>query len=303
VSAARAAADDRAALLARGRGRRAVKRTDAHDLAAADPGGLDLDAVPAPYTTLGDAALDDRERADLETCERAVAGLQRALAVAGKALATIHQARLYRESHATFEAYVEERWGMKRAHAYRLIEAWPVAAALSPIGDTNEAQVRELLPAVKRHGLEAARAVYEELREQGGRVTAARIREAVRVLPPRLAAPEQARDVIRAAAASRPAPPAQRTGEEDQDQDVVDAELVEEGPRAVAVLASVLERQRRLYDDLGGGLVTEALTADPGRAEHLLREIGRYAKRTAHRARPPAPDADDRAPGSTPAHT
>lgn len=292
--AASAAADDDLALLARGRNRRAVKRADAHNLAAADPGGLDLDAVPAPYIARGEGELDERERADLVTCEQAVAGLQRALAVAGKALATINQARLYRETHPTFEAYVEDRWGMKRAHAYRLIEAWPVAAALSPIGDTPESQVRELLPAVKRHGLDAARAVYEELREQGGRVTAARIREAVRVLPARLAAPEQARDVIRAAVAEgRLAPPRQKTDDDqDQGEDVVDAELVEEDTAPVAVLASVLTQQQRLYDKLGDGLVVEALTAEPARAEHLLREINRYAKRTAYRARPPAPGGD-----------
>jgi hypothetical protein len=292
VSAARnatAAADDRLALLQRGRKGRAVKRADAH-LETAEL--LDLDAVPAPYDPHGEAALDEAERTDLATCEQAVAGLQRALATAGKALATINRARLYRETHPTFEAYVEDRWGMKRAHAYRLAEAWPVAAALSPIGDTNEAQVRELLPAVKRHGLDAATAVYAELREQGGRVTAARIRDAVRVLPARLATPEQARDVVRVAVAEgRLNVPALRPAELDQadEGDVVEAELVDEGGRAVAVLASVAERQRRLYDELGGGLVAEALTADPGRAEALLRDVAQYANRTAYRARQTRP--------------
>lgn len=289
MNAARATkppADDRAAILLRGRKERAVRRPDAH-LAAAEP--VDLDNVPAPYEARGEAALDDAERADLATCEQAVAGLQRALAVAGKALATINAARLYRETHPTFEAYVQERWGMQRAHAYRLIDAWPVAAALSPIGDTNEAQVRELLPAVKRHGIDTARAVYEELHEQGdGRVTAARIREAVRMLPPRVAEPNQARHVIRQAVREgRIAPPTPAPGANtaQAEADVVDAELVGEGARAVAVLASVLDRQQRLYDELGGGLVAEALTVEPGRAQHLLQEIARYANRTAYRAR------------------
>jgi hypothetical protein len=40
-----------------------------------------------------------------------------------------------------------------------------------------------------------------------------------------------------------------------------------------------------LYDELGGGVVAEALVSDPGRAEHLLREIGQYANRTAWRVR------------------
>jgi hypothetical protein len=281
VSPARPAPEpDRLALLQRGKTNRAVKRRDAH-LEVAET--LDITAVPAPYDPRGDGALDDDERADLATCEQAVAGLQRALAAAGKALATINAARLYRDTHGTFEAYVEDRWGMKRANAYRLMKAWPVAAALSPIGDTNEGQVRELLPAAKRHGIEAAVAVYAELHEQGGRITAARIHEAVRALPPRLAAPEQARDVLRAAAASgRLTPPAPRPAPDD---DVVDAEIVGEDTSAIADLATLLDRQKRLYDDLGGGLVDRALQADAGAAEELLRGLSRYAGRTAHRAR------------------
>jgi hypothetical protein len=209
-----------------------------------------VEAVPAPYGPGHVEHLDDSERADLVTCEQAVAGLHRALAVAGKALATIQKARLYRESHPTFEAYVEDRWGMKRAHAYRLIDAWPVAAALSPIGDNpiNEAQVRELLPAVKRHGLEAGTAVYKALTEDSGRVTAARIREAVRALPKRLANPEDVPYLVRTAAREAAAT-AQSTGRDAEGQgdgEVVDAELVEDGSRAVAVLASVLDRQRRV---------------------------------------------------------
>lgn len=277
---------DRLALLQRGKTNRAVRRRDAH-LEVAD--AVDIQAVPAPYDPRGTADLDDAERADLATCEQAVAGLQRALAAAGKALATINAARLYRETHGTFEAYVEERWGMKRANAYRLINAWPVAAALSPIGDTNEGQVRELLPAAKRHGLEAAVAVYAELHEQGGRVTAARIHEAVRALPPRLAAPEQARDVLRAAAAAgQLTAPAPRTAPDD----VVDAEIVGEDGDPVGDLAALLARQKRLYDDLGGGLVDRALQADAGRAEELLRETARYAGRTAHRARAGLTDSE-----------
>lgn len=292
MSAARAtaAADDRLAILNRGRKGRAVKRADAH-LDAVEP--VDLVAVPDPYDARGDGALDEAERTDLATCEQAVAGLQRALATAGKALSVINRARLYRETHPTFEAYVEDRWGMKRAHAYRLAEAWPVAAALSPIGDTNEAQVRELLPAVKRHGLDAATAVYAELREQGGRVTAARIRDAVRALPARLATPEQARDVVRVAVAEgRLGPPALRPelGDQADDKgDIVEAELVGEGAAAVGVLASVADRQRRLYDELGGGVIVEALTAEPGRAEALLRDITQFANRTAYRARQARP--------------
>ncbi|CCF84129.1 hypothetical protein NITHO_3110002 [Nitrolancea hollandica Lb] len=57
-------------------------------------------------------------------------------------------ARDVRETgYQRFEDYCRERWGWKRAHAYRLIDSAQVAGALSPIGDkapANEAQAREL---------------------------------------------------------------------------------------------------------------------------------------------------------------
>lgn len=45
-----------------------------------------------------------------------------------------------------FEDYCRERWGWKRAHAYRLMDSAQVAGVLSPMGDTptNERQAREL---------------------------------------------------------------------------------------------------------------------------------------------------------------
>lgn len=269
-------AEDRLALLQRGRRGRAVHHADAR-INIDEP--VDLDAVPAPYLARDADQLDEAERADLATCERAVAGLQRALAVAGKALATINQARLYRETHATFADYVEDRWGMKRAHAYRLIEAWPVAATLSPVGDTNEAQVRELVPAAKRHGVQVATAVFKELREQGGRMTAARIREAVRALPSRVLDPDMARYVIRQAVregritppGARPAEPAQPAPDKAE-------------PEPIAKLRRLVEMQQAVYDQ-SYAVVPAAMAADPGTGEELMRQLRAFALRTAHRNR------------------
>ena len=39
----------------------------------------------------------------------------------GQALRNIHDWRLYRETHATFEAYCRDRWNIGRAYAYKLI--------------------------------------------------------------------------------------------------------------------------------------------------------------------------------------
>jgi hypothetical protein len=65
-------------------------------------------------------------------------------------ITAIRDRRLYRRDFATFDDYCRERWGMKRAHAYRLIDAAGVAFSMSPIGDienalpANEGQAREL---------------------------------------------------------------------------------------------------------------------------------------------------------------
>lgn len=82
----------------------------------------------------------------------------------------IRDARLYRDTHATFEDYVEQRWDISRSPAYRLIDAWPLAERLSPIGDKlNERQVRELLPLASRPGHDAAVTVYRTVAETESR--------------------------------------------------------------------------------------------------------------------------------------
>lgn len=163
-------------------------------------------ALPAPYEAISDSPnLVDVERSDLAACEAAIDSLRVAFWAAGKALQVVRDARLYRGTHATFEDYVEERWQMGRAYAYRLIQAWPVAEALSPIGDNviNEGQVRELLPVASKHGTDAAVTVYQTVAEADGvRVTADVLKGAVRALPRGEFDPGQAVEQIRAYLAS-----------------------------------------------------------------------------------------------------
>jgi hypothetical protein len=94
-------------------------------------------------------------------------------------------AGLFRDGYATFEEYAERRWEMSRSQAYRLIEAWPLAERLSPIGDKiTESQIRELLPVAGRHGQDAAAVVYETVAESDTvRITAAVLRQVVGILP------------------------------------------------------------------------------------------------------------------------
>lgn len=95
----------------------------------------------------------------------------------GGALLEIRDERQYRATHSTFEEYCQERWNMKRAQAYRLIEASEVINRLSPIGDiipTNEAQTRELAKLPDEDQVLAWQAVIATA--PGGNVTASHVK-------------------------------------------------------------------------------------------------------------------------------
>lgn len=268
--------DDRTEILFRGKSSRAVTRPDAH---LTTPEHVTIGDIPDPYDPRGEEALDDQEQDHLRVCEQAISQVQQTLATAGKALTVISMAKLYRERYKTFEAYVIDRWGIKRSHAYRLMEAWPIAVILSPIGDINEGQLRELVPVAKRHGTDTAAAVYTELHHRtGGRVTAKRLHCAVKALPRTLDSPDQAREFIHQAVESGKLGldiPTQTEGAPGPPEHTA--------TRAVATLEEILAQQRVAYDRLGDGLAEEALLAEPKRAEYLLREIARYSRRIAHR--------------------
>jgi hypothetical protein len=89
--------------------------------------------------------------------------VERAFYQAGKALEELHNRKLYRSTHRTFEEYCKDRFGFERRHPYRLIEAAGVVDNLikmCPNGTqneleaetfilpTNERQVRSLVPLV-----------------------------------------------------------------------------------------------------------------------------------------------------------
>ena len=93
------------------------------------------------------AQLDVAERARLQELESIVEnGLQTFYEV-GKALEEIREQQLYRESHKSFEAYCQDKWGIARRTADRFIGAARVMENLRPMGlkfPANERQVRPL---------------------------------------------------------------------------------------------------------------------------------------------------------------
>lgn len=101
----------------------------------------------------------------------------------GVALGEIRDARLYRFSHDTFEAYLAERWQMSRRRGYQLMEGAEVARVLVNHGaqqPVTERVARELVPVMREDPVSLPAVMAEaEARAEGGPVTAAVVREVV----------------------------------------------------------------------------------------------------------------------------
>lgn len=129
---------------------------------------------PADYWTPDDATT-------LQSCEAKIARYEQSFRHTGDALWRIQRYRLYRKSHETFEQYVDDRWEMSPAHAYRLIEAAKLMERLAEslqFGEkdtlpTCESQVRELLRLKKAtQQILAWQEIVQRKRADGVRITA-----------------------------------------------------------------------------------------------------------------------------------
>lgn len=111
-------------------------------------------------------ALDKREEDRLAELEETIRhGLSTFIAV-GMALAEIREGKLYRKTHATFEAYCEDQWAFTASRARQLIEAANVANEMTATTcntPKNESQSRVLAGCEK----EARAPVWEVAEETG----------------------------------------------------------------------------------------------------------------------------------------
>ena len=104
---------------------------------------------------MGGDELTADERKELKQCEARInKGFSKSLEgflEAGHALRNIRDRRLYRKTHKTLEAYMEDRYGLKKSSGYDLIDgaaayllAQPVATSMK-IRFTTPAQLRPLV--------------------------------------------------------------------------------------------------------------------------------------------------------------
>lgn len=116
-----------------------------------------------PSSTSKKTKLSTEEESSLERLEKVIESGLKTFVEVGAALYQIQSQRLYRQKHASFEAYLADRWNFKRAHAYRLINAY---RALETIQDEDgndlaESHVRQLVRLPEDQRAEALRRAKE----------------------------------------------------------------------------------------------------------------------------------------------
>ena len=118
----------------------------------------ELNSVSVPLKDGETESLTTEESARLNELEEAIEGtIETGRAAIAQALKAIRDERLYRVNYASFETYVNERWGYSRSHSYRLIN-FAECIEMSPAGDTpkTERQFRATKAVVKAKAPSAA---------------------------------------------------------------------------------------------------------------------------------------------------
>ena len=142
--------------------------------------------------------LTDEEKTRFKECEQIIKADLKTFLQVGRALAEIHDYRLYRETHKTFEKYCKDVWDLGQSTAYQKIDGYNAVALLeqksSAIAELssnqdqknilitiNEAQARQLTK-LKKNPEDQVKAwglVLEQL-NQGKKLTAALVNKAVK---------------------------------------------------------------------------------------------------------------------------
>ena len=116
-----------------------------------------------------------RESQRLQELEKLIAKGQKTFVEVGLALAEIRDLRLYKREYSGFEEYCRKKWGWTKQHAYRLIEAAPVAKSNLQVTTQNAAIELARIESTQRDG------VVQAIVDEGKPVTAKEIK---RRLPP-----------------------------------------------------------------------------------------------------------------------
>ena len=216
--------------------------------------------------------LSTDEAAQFAECEWKIRAGLRTFMEVGQALAKIRDARLYRQTHTTFEAYCEQEWQFSRQRAHQMIDAAAAAEAMSTMVDiplpTTERQARELAGLSAETAAEVMRTAQPG---PSGAVTAGTIRDARRLIAPEPAPiVEQASDAGRTLTPADPPAP-DLVGEWlDGDPALKDREYLAAFTKIFARSDDYLEFDPERIGLLASDIVMHTLEDLPGRAERFL---------------------------------
>jgi hypothetical protein len=147
--------------------------------------------------------LTDDERRDLGVFEQQVHRIhEHGYVVTGTALLTIQERRLYRETHPTFEKYLQARLRMSRATAYRLMGAVEVVdglnlaaseAGVSNLETPREGTIRSLVKIPVDVRPKVLAALVRWIAESGDRLTAGVVNRELWLVAPQYAGRRRAK--------------------------------------------------------------------------------------------------------------
>lgn len=104
----------------------------------------------------------------LDTLEKIIQPHIDSFKVVGQALSEICESKLYRETHHTFEDYVQERWNFTSRRAYQLIEAHEVVQKCEQfVHIPNEGVARELAKLTDKQQVKVVKAIAMKTAKRG----------------------------------------------------------------------------------------------------------------------------------------
>ena len=255
------------------------------------PQPLTPDTIPDPPATPrpddDTSALTPQEAAEYAQCERAIDHYHQSTWMYAKALQVVRDSRYYREEYRTWAEYLEHRCGISESQAHRLIEEWPLAAAIQhELGRPPvQSHVTKLMPVVKAYSVDAGVRLYALLQDkaasQGVRLTAQHVHGVARAVLARAGRAAELEQVESVAAEITSEPLGLESG---QQQKPRETQRGDNGGGAIRALSDALAAQRTVWAALSRKTVDQAVEEDPERAGRLLAEIEMQARRTSKRA-------------------
>jgi hypothetical protein len=142
-----------------------------------------------------------REAERLEELEKTIARGKKTFVEVGLALAEIRDLRLYKLEYGGFEEYCQKKWGWTKQHAYRLIEAAPVAKSNTRVTSIRQAVALAKVEPEHRAG------VIQAVEDDGKPLTGKEIKR--HLPPPPMVRTETSGSGAGAKPATPPPPPSQ----------------------------------------------------------------------------------------------